>query len=254
MPSEFDKEPCCGISLLKYILFIFNFFLLLGGGAVLGVGIWTLITKYEYVNLLCNDAYTIATYTLIVSGAIVIIVAAMGCIGAVQEHKCCLLFYFTLLLFICLVELIVGVFVYAYRGQIEVELEKCLNESITINYGMDGQDSFTKEYDSLQETFKCCGAGSYLDWKSSEWKLQGKAGNLSTPATCCITYSPYCSVRDHHSNIHRIGCVEGLTRFLQDHLVIVGAVCVAIAGVEIFGLVFSMCLYCHLKYEEAEPY
>lgn len=25
------------------------------------------------------------------SGGIVIIVAAMGCIGAVQEHKCCLL-------------------------------------------------------------------------------------------------------------------------------------------------------------------
>ena len=29
------------------------------------------------------------------------------------------------------------------------------------------------------------------------------------------------------------GCVDGLTTFLQDHLVILGAVCVAIAGVEV---------------------
>ena len=28
MGSKYDKEPCCGISLLKYVLFIFNFFLL----------------------------------------------------------------------------------------------------------------------------------------------------------------------------------------------------------------------------------
>ncbi|XP_071809192.1 CD151 antigen-like [Asterias amurensis] len=254
MGSSYDKEPCCGISLLKYILFIFNFFLLLGGAGVCGIGLWTLLKKWDYASLLCDDLYTISTYVLIISGGVIIIIAALGCFGAQQEHKCCLLIYFTFLLFLCLGELVVGIYVYIYRESVNMELERCLNETIVANYGMKGQKEFTEAYDDLQRTFQCCGAASYADYQLCQWKVSGNAGNLSAPDSCCKTESSYCSVRDHPSNIYHLGCVDGLANYFSGHLAIIGAVCVAIAGVQIFGLIFSICLYCHLKYEEQEPY
>ncbi|XP_063960744.1 CD151 antigen-like [Lytechinus pictus] len=254
MGSKYDKEPCCGISLLKYVLFIFNFFLLIGGAGVLGVGIWTVISKFDYTEVLCSHAYIISTYALIISGGVVIIVAATGCYGAVQEVKGCLLLYFTLLLLLCLIELGVGVFVYYYRGELQVELEKCMNSSMTKNYGLDGNSAYTATVDDLQNSFNCCGAASFEDWTKSEWKINGLAGNRSVPESCCKTISPYCSIRTHPSNIYQQGCVVGLSLIVEDHLIIIGAVSLAIAGAEIMGLIFSMCLYCHLRYEEQEPY
>ncbi|XP_072172144.1 CD151 antigen-like [Diadema setosum] len=254
MGSNYDKEPCCGISLLKYVLFIFNFFLLLGGAGVLGVGIWTMISKFDYAEVLCTYGYTIATYTLIGSGAVVIIIAATGCYGAVQEVKNCLLLYFFLLLFLFLVELGLGVFVYYYRGMIETELENCMTTTLVEDYGMDGKEAYSETVDKVHATLKCCGGQSYEDWAESKWKLEGKAGNRTTPPSCCKTRSEYCSVRTHPSNIYHRGCVAGLSHTIEDHLIILGAVCLAIAGVEIMGLIFSMCLYCHLRYEDEEPF
>ncbi|XP_022082759.1 CD151 antigen-like [Acanthaster planci] len=254
MGSPYDKEPCCGISLLKYILFIFNFFLLLGGAGVTGIGLWTLLKKWDYASLLCDDLYTIATWVLIIVGGIVIIIAALGCFGAQQEQKCCLLIYFTLLLLLCLGELLVGIYTYIYRDRVNMELERCLNSTLVANYGMPDQEDYSKGVDNLQRKFYCCGASGYADYQQSLWKVKGKAGNLSSPDSCCKTESSYCAVRDHPSNIYHLGCVDGLTNYFSGHLAIIGAVCMAIAGVQIFGLVFSMCLYCHLRYEEQEPY
>ncbi|XP_038052470.1 CD151 antigen-like [Patiria miniata] len=254
MGSPYDKEPCCGISLLKYILFIFNFILLLGGAGVTGIGLWTLLKKWEYASLLCDDLYTIATYVLIITGGVIIIIAALGCFGAQQEQKCCLLIYFTLLVILCIGELVVGIYVYIYREYVNTELERCLNGTLVDNYGMKDQEGFSLAYDNLQRTFRCCGAAGYADYQLTTWKISGEAGNLSSPDSCCKSESGYCAVRDHPSNIYHTGCVDRLTDYFSAHLAIIGAVCMAIAGVQIFGLVFSMCLYCHLRYEEQEPY
>lgn len=252
MGSKYDDEPCCGISLLKYVLFIFNFFLLLAGAGVLAIGVWTLTSKTDYTELLCNNVYYFSVIVLIAAGALIMILAATGCYGAVQEIKGCLLIYFTILLLLCILEIGLSIFLYVFRAQLQVELENCLNHTLTRQYGKEGEEAFTENFDSLHRSFKCCGSFDYQDWKTSYWNASGLAGNRTTPDSCCKSESDYCSPRDHPSNIYRHGCVESLRVYLGDQIVIVMVVFLGIGLVEMVGLIFTMCLYCHLRYESED--
>lgn len=63
----------------------------LAGAGVLAIGIWTLISKTDYTELLCSGLYFFSVVVLIVAGGLIMILAATGCYGAVQEVKGCLL-------------------------------------------------------------------------------------------------------------------------------------------------------------------
>ncbi|XP_071956251.1 CD151 antigen-like [Antedon mediterranea] len=253
MGSRYDSEPRCGISCLKYVLFIFNFFLWCGGAAVTGVGIWTLVEKYDYAGVMCSNTYAAATYILLVSGILIIFVATMGCCGAVQEQKCCLLIYFLLIFFIFLLELVAGIVAYAYRQQIDTELQNCLNESLVEKYGQPGYEAFTESFDAMQGYFNCCGAASYKDWDTSMWKKTQEGVN-KVPDSCCKSEMYQCGIRDHASNIYRRGCKDGLGDYIGNQLLVILLVCLGVCVFQILGLIFSMCLLCHLKHEDDDIY
>jgi hypothetical protein len=59
----------------------------LSGVGVLGVGVWTVATKHQYVVLLTNATYEVAAWVLIVAGCLVCLVTAVGCIGVLQENR-----------------------------------------------------------------------------------------------------------------------------------------------------------------------
>ncbi|XP_071831330.1 CD151 antigen-like isoform X2 [Apostichopus japonicus] len=252
MGYKYDDEPCCGISLLKYVLFIFNFFLLLAGAGVLAIGIWTLISKTDYTELLCSNIYYFSVIVLIIAGGLIMILAATGCYGAVMEVKGCLLLYFSLLLLLCIIELGLSIFLYIFRAQLQVELESCLNDTLSVHYGKEDKKAFTENFDELQRSFKCCGSVDYRDWKTSFWNSSGLAKNRTTPDSCCKSETNFCAARDHPSNIYHYGCVEGLRVYLADSLVIVMVVFLGIGLIEMIGLIFTMCLYCHLRYENED--
>lgn len=86
-------EGCCSVQFLKYALFIFNFVFVLTGAAVFGVGLWTVITKQPYFNVLSTSTYAATAYILITAGAIVFLVSILGCVGLWNEDRCCLLAY-----------------------------------------------------------------------------------------------------------------------------------------------------------------
>jgi len=59
----------------------------LSGIGVLGVGVWTVAAKHQYVALLTNATYEVAAWVLIVAGCLVFIVTAVGCIGVLQNNR-----------------------------------------------------------------------------------------------------------------------------------------------------------------------
>ncbi|XP_015266122.1 PREDICTED: CD151 antigen [Gekko japonicus] len=195
-----ENKETCGTICLKYLLFIFNFFFWLAGGAVMAVGIWTLIEKSDYISLLQSNTYMATAYILVVAGVVVMITGILGCCATFREQRNLLRAYFILLLCIFLLEIIAGTLAYIYYRQLSTELKQNLKDTMTQKYRKPGEEGVTNAVDKLQQ--------------------EG-------------------------------GCITKLENFIQEHLKIIGAVGIGIACVQIFGMIFTCCLYRSLK---AEPY
>lgn len=239
-----DDNECCDIFVLKNVLFLFNFLLLLSGVALLGVGIWTILDKHSYVALLATGVYQTTSYLLVFIGVlIVVVVFALGCCGAWKENKILLAIYAALLILIFLLEAICGILAYFYEARIHDELVEHLNETMTTKYRHD--IAITQSIDSMQLTFKCCGAESHLDWIYSKSRV---------PESCCKTPSIGCADRSHHpSNINYKGCVYSLAEFLRSHLMVIGAIGLGLCCLQIFGAVFSCWLIKKIRDRDGIP-
>ncbi|XP_030621892.1 CD151 antigen-like [Chanos chanos] len=249
-----EKTERCGTICLKYLLFAFNFLFWLAGGAVMAVGIWTVVEKSDYISLLSSSIYAISAYILILAGVIVMVTGVLGCCATFKEQRQILRVYFVLLLCIFLLEILAGVLAYVYYQQLNEELKENLKETMVTKYRQPNEDHVTKAVDKLQQEFKCCGSNSSSDWNASKWIIsESKDSRRFVPDSCCKTPVDGCGKRDHPSNIYKVegGCITKLENFIMDHLKIIGAVGVGIACVQIVGMVFTCCLYRSLK---ADPY
>ncbi|XP_051778023.1 CD151 antigen-like [Erpetoichthys calabaricus] len=252
--GEYDeKKETCGTICLKYLLFTFNFFFWLAGGAVMAVGIWTLVEKSDYISLLSSSTYAATAYILVIAGVIVMVTGILGCCATFKERRQLLRVYFVLLLCIFLLEILAGILAYIYYQQLNDELKENLRDTMTQKYKQPGEEQVTKAVDKLQQEFKCCGSNNSMDWKDSRWLEQPGFEGHKVPDSCCKTVTEACGKRDHPSNIYKVegGCITKLETFILDHLRLIGAVGVGVACVQVIGMIFTCCLYKSLK---QEPY
>eukprot|EP00064_Thunnus_orientalis_P002216 superscaffoldBa00000155_g2223 len=200
---------------LKYLLFVFNFLFWVGGAAVLGVGIWTLLEKSDYLSLLASSTFAVSAYILILAGGLVVVTGFLGCCAVIREQKNCLSTYFFCLLFIFLIELVAGVLAYVYYQRLSEELKQHLNQTMTENYAQPGKEAITLAVDRLQQDvwtifaktseFKCCGSNNSHDWSMSVYITSpSQAEGRLVPDSCCKTITPNCGKRDHPSNIYKV--------------------------------------------------
>ncbi|XP_077372848.1 CD151 antigen isoform X2 [Festucalex cinctus] len=259
METQRGNSNGCGTICLKYILFIFNVLFLLAGGAVLGVGVWTLVEKGDYISLLNSSFYTASIYIVITAGAIVIITGIIGCCATLREMKCLLIVYLVLLLCVFVLEIVTAVLAFiAYQEcfpfchQLDEELRQNLKVTMQQKYQQAGEDSVTQAVDKLHQEFQCCGSNSSSDWKDSIW-IQAAQDQQLVPDSCCKTPSSLCGIRDHPSNVYKVegGCVMKLEEFILSQLYILGGLGIGIAVLQLFGMMFTCCLHQKLK---DEPY
>ncbi|CAL8330436.1 unnamed protein product [Boreogadus saida] len=136
---------------LKYLLFVFNFLFWVGGAAVLGVGVWTLVEKSDYLSLLASSTFAVSAYILILAGSLVVVTGFVGCCAVIREQKSCLSTYFSCLLVIFLIELVAGVLAYVYYQRLSDELKQHLNQTMSENYAQPGAEAITLAVDRLQQ-------------------------------------------------------------------------------------------------------
>jgi len=63
------------------------------GGAVLGLGIYTLVTDFgvsQMTAILGSDLYKAGVYLLIAGGSVTVVISFLGCCGAAMESRCLL--------------------------------------------------------------------------------------------------------------------------------------------------------------------
>uniref|UniRef100_A0A4W4HJH0 Tetraspanin n=1 Tax=Electrophorus electricus TaxID=8005 RepID=A0A4W4HJH0_ELEEL len=213
---------------LKYLLFVFNFLFWMGGGVVMGVGIWTLIDKGEYLSLLASSTFAVSAYILILAGALVMVTGFLGCCAVIREQRSLL-------------------------SMLSEELKQHLRKTMTENYAQPGKEGITRAVDRLQQDFKCCGSNNSFDWQHSVYIMSPEAEKRVVPDSCCKSMTLQCGWRDHPSNIYKVegGCITKLEHFLAEHLLIIGAVGIGVACLQICGMVFTCCLHRRVK---LDPY
>ncbi|KAK5643230.1 hypothetical protein RI129_007075 [Pyrocoelia pectoralis] len=217
-------NECCSVYCLKSTLYIFNIIYLLAGLGILGIGIWTVMDKYKYVELLSTATYPVITYFLLGASGLVLLVTIMGCCAIWFNNRPYLICYIFLLSFVFLTEVMVGVLAYIYREQVHHELELNLNTTCLTNYKIDQQKT---EY--------------------STWRKQNLSGDNLVPDSCCKTIAPNCGAVIRPSNINYNSCLTKMGDHMRGHLFILCVVGLGICCIQIFGVIFSCQLYFKLK-------
>ncbi|KAK6300675.1 hypothetical protein J4Q44_G00287730, partial [Coregonus suidteri] len=240
-------KMCCS-GFLKIMMFIFNGAIFLAGVAILAVGVWVKVDSGSLLGVLDNieDApaelgqLANVAYLLIGVGVVLLIMGFLGCCGAMKESRCMLMLFFIIILIIFIAEVAGCILVLVFQPlakEILEDLSEKVVASIKKDYGNDG--SLTSLWNGTMEQFKCCGFRNYTDFDGSPF--QGNPTISVYPLTCCKNTATCMEPAAESSEV--IGCFNMLLNLIEDNAVIIGAVGLGIAALEIAAMVVSMVLY-----------
>ncbi|XP_057202365.1 tetraspanin 35 [Triplophysa rosa] len=230
---------------LKAMMVLFNGIIFLAGVAILGVGIWVKVDSGSIFNFLQNiqDAPSElgqllnVGYLLIAVGAVLLILGFLGCCGAVRESTCMLLLFFVIILIVFIAEVAGAIVLLVFKPMAEKLINQVGTEavkSIRQDYGKN-QD-LTGLWNTTMSTLKCCGFYNYSDFTDSpfvkDWGYY--------PPQCCSNTT--CTA----DNSAVPGCFTALKKLLDDNAVIIIAVALGIAALEVAAMIVSMTLYCKI--------
>jgi len=250
-----DLETCGRT--IRWTLYVINTLVLVGGIAILVIGIWTLLDKSFIEVLLRNNLFMSSAYIMIISGSISIFISIIGLIGAAKETKCLLLTYFILLFLMFVVLLVGGVIAYVFRHQVANTMRPEM--LFTINeYDPNKPDHpITSAWDDTQSKLKCCGLKLSKDGPEKPWEAwlrntQVNSGDADkkVPKSCCITGEENLPQNDCHienpvntDHIYQKDCFAVSLSFVTEHATLLGTIAVAISCVMILGMVLSLMLF-----------
>lgn len=246
-----QTDLSCGMSCLKYLLFVVNFIVWVCGIVVFGVGIYSRIKAGDWKDLVDDVSVVDAANLLIASGAIVMVIGFVGCCGAVKQLRPLLVIYIVLLVLIFILEIAGGIYAAVKKDDVLDSLERNFQRLMNNSYKQAGSanDGYTKSIDWFQENVKCCGATGPSSWKNTTWVVANRkaASNGSDfelfPKSCCI--SGDCNKGTTYTglaNVHINGCVQESDAFLNDHMKELVGVGVGIAFIQIIGILFAVLL------------
>jgi len=246
------RGGACGLTACKYLLCFYNFIFLLSGCLVCGLGVWTVLEKGLFIQLLTVLTYEVTSWLMVCTGGVAVLTALLGYTAIGLENKGLLALYTVLLVLVFMFESITGLLAYVYQEQISKDLNQHLASAFIQGYGED--KGITNSVDRIQKEYSCCGANSFTDWSESGWALQNPGQRV--PDSCCKTESPGCGARDHPSNIPYTGCKHRFSEELSEHLLLLGVVSLGLALLQIFGVILTSCLFSRLskveKYKAVE--
>lgn len=249
----------CGAKCAKILLIIFNFIFWLSGAAILAIGIWMLVAPENayYLEILkipeTDEMLKYASYVLIAVGAIVFIVGFLGCCGAIQESKCMLVSYFICLILILGAEIAAGILGVIYKDKIKENVDTKVPEMIQKQYLETDYTSLTKAWDWLQIEAKCCGYNGPDDYDAGNVKRLLRELGKDIPDSCCVLMEDSTvedikpkdvekcqQMEDQYFN--EMGCKEQIMTWFDDHVIIIIGLGLGIGCLELFGMIFAICL------------
>lgn len=257
MPKRRDRsEVSCFV---KYLLFFFNVFFWLIGGITVAVGIYARLEKSKYQSFF-DDIVMDPAFVLIIVGGIMFILGFTGCIGALRENICLLKFFSIVLAIIFFLQLALGVFVFVFQDKVKKIVADKLQQTIVRYRDNSDLQSFI---DGVQQEFKCCGAENINEWDNNIYFNCSSPGAeaCGVPYSCCREdiINTQCGYNIRRSSmsatrnrvIYTRGCIDGVTDWFKENMIIIGGVAVGVALMQIMGICFANSLISDIKMQLA---
>jgi len=234
-----------GMRCIKYLLFIFNFFFVVIGAILLGVGISTKAGWNKYFTFLHVSDISTPPNLLIAVGCLIFLIAFLGCCGAVKENHCMIMTYSVLVGLILVLELGAAFAAFALRDDVRDLMSKGMIDT-QLRYGKENSTQITQSWDITQSTLHCCGTHNFTDWQV--------AGVKDIPTACCHEDLPGCAkdityntpFETASQTIYVDGCLE---KAIKDIAVgTLGVIGLVLAGIELLGVICACFLARSIRY------
>ncbi|XP_060587437.1 CD151 antigen-like [Ruditapes philippinarum] len=275
------EDPCS--SCLIKALYCYNIFILILGLAVLGVGIWLLVTEYttRVVTVhVGSNLFEMSTYLMIAGGVTIALLAYCGCCGSLRDDRFALAFYGVTLTLVLLGLVTVSALAFMYRNELTGQAKDKLVNTLSKRYGTDLKENvqnrlITDAWDSLQRSFQCCGPygdiNSTYSWSfyklHSDWYLQANNRAPFVPDSCCSGDKQICtgvqtikgppsrgppvsSSYAKNEHLYTQGCYEKVMVHLERNALILGGVAAFVPLLLIIGIVIVFCLCARVSKDE----
>ncbi|KAM9376869.1 CD9 molecule a isoform 2-T2 [Pholidichthys leucotaenia] len=216
-----------GMKLVKYLMFIFNFFFWLAGTAVLAIGLWLRLdskTKGLFEGEDSPYVFYAGVYILIGAGALIMVVGFLGCCGAIRESPCMLGLFFFFLLIIFAVEVAAGIWGFSNQSKVIDDITTFYIETYN-KYKSTGDERLKETLRVIQNELKCCGP---------------KGMTEETEKDLCPRVEPL-------EEFIIKSCPEAIDKVFDSKLHIIGGVGITIGVIMVFGMIFSMLLCCAIR-------
>ncbi|XP_036313452.1 tetraspanin-8 [Pipistrellus kuhlii] len=226
---------------IKYSMFIFNFFFWLCGILILGLAIWIRVSRSEiefpddY-----NTSYNTSANILIGVGTIIVILGFLGFCGTLRESRCMLLTFFIGLLLVLLVQMVAGILGVTYKFQYEHVLNETLYKNVDLlTEAGEKAKLLQKSLIIFQKKYKCCGLiDGASDWGTNFLQNSESCECSDMTDSACETYEG--------KLVYKRACIGLIKEFIRKHITMVIGITFGEAAVEVFGLIFSMVLFCRI--------
>ncbi|XP_078098505.1 leukocyte surface antigen CD53-like [Mustelus asterias] len=210
---------------LKYLLFVFNLIFWICGCVIMGLGIY-LLTLNNFGALLSSLPSLSIANVMIVVGTVTMVVAFLGCMGAIKENKCLLLSFFILLLLILLLEVTAAIMLFFYENQIT----KYIENDMKLALKPQNNTGVMEAWDGIQKQLHCCGVTNYTDWGDS------------VPKSCCPQDDKTCTSQNYFQK----GCYVQVRSWFEANFLILGIAVICVSVIQVLGMSFAMTMYCHI--------
>uniref|UniRef100_F7AJY6 Tetraspanin n=1 Tax=Equus caballus TaxID=9796 RepID=F7AJY6_HORSE len=234
------------LSLIKYLLFVFNLFFFVLGGLIFCFGIWILIDKTSFVSFVGLSFMPLQIWSkaLAILGILTMGLALLGCVGALKELPCLL-------------------------GLLKRRVKDIVLETIQ-NYRTNPEQTGAEEsWDFVQFQLRCCGWFSPQDWYRVPSLSSNESAARHVPCSCYnssgandsatlekISSSQFSRpgplARQRHSTdrcvvpanayIYSEGCERSLEKWLHNNLISIVGICLGVGLLELSFMTLSIFL------------
>lgn len=255
---------------LAHCIFFTTAFIL-AGIAVVVVSVMLLLDSSKYLanegDSQDSQLYFSIIYILLGAGCFMALVGFFGCCGALRESPCMLCTFFIFLVIIIAAEVTGGIWAWTNLESFEKAVKGQVEHMIHKDYNM--SEVITKTIDTMQRDLRCCGVNGPQDWAQARMNQKTKPGSVESyleagiraigaydvPSSCCVEEpAASCELNRHFGGggnlfhgLHIQGCGTALWNGLYNNLVLVCAIGLGIAVLQILGLIFTMVLCCAVR-------
>ncbi|KAL7295614.1 hypothetical protein TKK_0010978 [Trichogramma kaykai] len=225
----------CASGCVRWLLFLFNFLFALGGLAILASGVAIRVNLSNYEHFKEMPVSVIPASLLITIGAIIFVIAFFGCCGALRESYCMIIMFALLLILLLIAQVSAGA--YAFVKFKDSNLKEKFNEGLEKSYlqFFTGPTQIKDGINAMQGLVECCGYNGSFEFPN----LPGNDEHI-IPGSCCRKYGngDVCSSNEAFPS----SCKKEVYPFLMRYAVILAALCISVAFIELIGVIFAFCL------------